>query len=352
MPSGRRRLVWAGVVAVVVLVLGRWMAVFATERLWEASVSEAAALIGTRFALYRAGLELAGLAIAITWFAGHFAWIARSIVKQRGAVPRPFAHLSERLLYQLSAALGVIVGVAVGGGTGQWVHVILLSGQDLTLGVTDPLLGVDLGVFAAHLPLWELLYTRAVALVIPALVGVVLLATVGGLLRLEARRIRLVAEARRQLASLLVLAALLIAWGFALEPLRLAAVESARMGPAEFLLRTTVSQVISGLAILAALLTLLWAVRLRVIAAVGGWVGLALALLGGSILVRSRATDTPLAAAELEALRRVDSVAVGVRLSPFRPTGTPTTPPSLWDRVALAHLARADTSGTVEAWPG
>ncbi len=352
MPSGRRRLVWAGVIAVVVLVLGRWMAVFATERLWEAGVSEAAALIGTRFALYRAGLELVGLAVAITWFAGHFAWIARSIVKQQGAVPRPFAHLSERLLYQLAAALGVIIGVAVGGGTGQWVHIILLNGQDLTLGAVDPLLGVDLGVFAVELPLWELLYTRAVALVIPALVGVVLLATVGGVLRLEVRRIRLVPEARRQLASLLVLAALLIAWGYALEPLRLAAVESARMGPAEFLLRTTVSQVISGLAILTALLSLLWAVRLRVIVAVGGWVGLALAVLGGSILVRSRSTDTPLAAAELQALRRVDSVAVGVRLSPFRPTRIPTTPPSLWDQAALMHLARADTGGAVGVWPG
>ncbi len=352
MPSGRRRLVWAGVVAVVVLVLGRWMAVFATERLWEASVSEAAALVGTRFALYRAGLELAGLVVAITWFAGHFAWVARSIVKQGGAVPRPFAHLSERLLYQLVIALGVVVGVGVGGGTGQWAHIVLLSGQDLTLGVTDSLLGVDLGVFAAGLPLWELLYSRAVALVLPALVGVVLLATVGGLLRLDTRRIRLMAGARRQLAGLLVLAGLLIAWGYALEPFRLAASESAQMGPAEFLLRTTVSQVVSGLAILAAVLTLLWAFRLRVIVAIGGWVGLALAALGGSILVRSRTTDTPLATAELQALRRVDSVAVGVRLSQAEPARIPATPPSLWDRSSLMSLARADTGGTIDAWPG
>ncbi|MBX3145690.1 MAG: UPF0182 family protein [Gemmatimonadales bacterium] len=352
MPSGRRRLVWAGAVAVVVLVLGRWMAVFATERLWEASVSEAAALVGTRFALYRAGLELIGLAVAVGWFAGHFAWIARSIVKQGGAVPRPFAHLSERLLYQLVIALGAVVGVGVGGGTGQWLHIVLLSGQDLTLGVADPLLGVDLGVFAAGLPLWELLYTRAVGLVVPALIGVVLLATAGGLLRLEARRIRLLSGARRQIASLLVLAALLIAWGYALEPFRLAAVDSARMGPAEYLLRTTVSQVIAGLAMLAALLTLLWAIRLRPIVAVGGWVGLTLATLGGSILVRSRTTDTPLAAAELQVLRRVDSVAVGVRLARFRPATIPAVAPSLWDRASLASLARADTGGTVDAWPG
>ena len=352
MVRGQRRLVGGIAVAVIVLVLGRWTAEFATERLWEARVSEAAALVGTRFAIMTGALELVGLGAAIAWFCGNLLWVTRSVLLQTGEVPKSLIRLSERSLYLAAAGLGLILGVGVGGGTGTWLHSALLATADLRFGLADPLLQVDLGVFAGRLPFWELLYDRAAAMVLPALVVVAFLNTFGGTLRIIDRRLWLAPQSRPQLGLLLVAVAGLIGWRFALEPYRLAAARSASIAPSEFLLRTTVAELIVVFAATAATLTVVWAVRGRFVVALAGWVGLGLAVLGGSIIVESRVTETPLGPAELSPLREVDSVAFEIPQATGAAHLTDSLGPSIWDADALVRLASGDSNRVLDVTPG
>ena len=106
MEPGRRRLVWGVSAAVAALVLGRWTANFATARLWEARVSEAAALVGTRFALLGAGLELLGLLTAVAWFVGGVAILLFTRFKVRD-------HEAQGLeLTQLTPRMAILIGLA------------------------------------------------------------------------------------------------------------------------------------------------------------------------------------------------------------------------------------------------
>jgi hypothetical protein len=106
MPGRRRPLAIILASAVAFLVLGRFGAQFITERLWEADVSGAAALVGTRFALLGAALEVAGILSAFIWFLLHFGFAARAVVLEFGDLPRPLGHLSERAVYWPAPASG------------------------------------------------------------------------------------------------------------------------------------------------------------------------------------------------------------------------------------------------------
>lgn len=351
MDRGRRRILWALGALVTVLVVGRWVAVFATDRLWEGRVSESAALVGTRFALLGAALELLGLLAAVGWFAGHFFWVTRGVLMRYAEQPRNLAGRSPRLAYAGALGAAVVLGVAVGGGTGTWLPTILVSGAGVRYGVSDPLLQADLGVFVADWPMWERLFDRAVAMVLPALIAVTIAHIAGGNIKVVERRLAISPHARWQTALLLVAAALLIGWEGVLTPYRLAVEQSAAIGPAEFLLRATVAQVLVLFAALAAVLTFVWAVRGRFIVAAAGWVSLGLASLGGTILTASRAAGGPVGAQELLSLRRVDSVAYSLRLASGSPSAADTTP-ALWDRQALARIAAVDSARVAEVMPG
>lgn len=351
MRPGPRRL-WIGVaIAVATLVLGRWAALFITGRLWEARISEAAAVVGTRFALLAAGLELLGLLIALAWFIGHLLWVTRAVLLQFGDVPESLSRVPQRTVYLVAVGLGVILGVAVGGGTGRWLGALLLNLAGVRFGVFDTLLQVDVGVFVAGLPLWDLLLERATALVLPALVAIVVVGVMGGAMRISERRLYVARPLRGQLALLLLLAAVLVAWSALTEPYRLAATRAASIGPSEFLLRTTVSRGVALFAFVAALLTFLWGLGFRFAVAVAGWVLLGVAILGGTILVQSRATGTE-TAADLAPLRRIDSLAFGAGVVQNAPPDTTPTIPSLWDRDVIARLLDTEAQDVVDAWPG
>jgi uncharacterized membrane protein (UPF0182 family) len=351
--TGRRRVAWGIVVLVLVLVLGEWAASFVTTRLWEGRVSEAAALVGTRFALLTAGLEVVGLAAAVGWFVANFLAVVRSALHQFESLPHPLGTLSDRTAYGIVAGAGIVVGIGVGGGTGGWLEPVLLAANGVTVGVRDLLLQVDLGLYLADLPLWELLYRRAVAMFVPAALGVVVLAMMSGTLAVRDQRLWLAPSSRWHVAILMIIGALLIGWNCAMSPYRLAAARTASIGPAEFLLRTTVAQVVALFAATAAVLTFLWGARLRFVVALGGWVGLGLAMLGGTILIQSRAAETPPALAALRALRRLDTVAYGIRLA-TAPSSAATEPlgPSLWEAEPLARLAEADSARVIDVLPG
>ena len=279
-------------------------------------------------------------------------WVTRAILLQTGEVPKSLDRMSERSLYLSAGGFGLIFGAAVGGGTGGWIDTVLLARADPTFGIGDPLLHADLGVFATQLPLWELLYERAAALIVPALVAVVFLNTLGSTLRIANRRLWLAPQSRPQVGILLTILALLIAWRFELEPYRLAAVRTASLAPSEFLLRATVAELTALFAVTAALLTLLWTVRMRFVVALAGWVGLALAVLGGSIIVQSRVTEIPIGPAEVSTLRGVDSVAFGIRLSMDPAPINDSLGPSLWDAEALRRLGTGDSNRVLDVARG
>lgn len=354
MPVQGRRVAWFIGIAVALLVLGRWAAVFVTARLWEARVSESAALVGTRFALLAAALELMGILSAVGWFLANYLWATRAAILQFGDLPRPLGGLSERSVYHLAAAVAILVGIAIGGGTGQWLEPVLLAVNGVVIGATDPLLQADLGVFLAKLPLWDLLHSRAVAMYLPAALGVLVTSVMGGTLTVQDRRLWLAPRARWHVAILLIVGALLIGWSYALSPYRLAAARAAALGPAEFLLRTTVAQIVALFAATAAVLTFLWGARLRFMVALAGWVGLGLAMLGGTIVVQSRAVETPLAAAELKRLQRLDTLAFGIQTTfgPATESARDELGPSVWDPEPLARVAEADSALVLDVLPG
>jgi hypothetical protein len=352
MAGPRRRWPIAVGAAVVALVVGRLGASFLTERLWEARVSEAAALAGTRFGLLEAGLELLGIGFASLWFLANFGLAVRAILREFGDLPRPLGHLSERAVPWIVGGLALVLGVAVGGGTHGWLGPLALVATGVRFGVVDPLSQTDVGFFLTWLPLLELGYARALALVVPALLGVTALAVTGGLLRFVDRRIALAPRMRWHLGLLLALLALVVAGRYALAPWRLAATESATLGPAAFLLRATVAQLQIGFAAAAAVLSGFWAVRGRFVLAAGGWVGLGFAALAGTVLVESRGGAAPLAALELAPLRRMDSIAYAVRPVTVSGSSLPRVQPSLWDPEVLARLVETDSGRVVDVVPG
>ncbi|MEZ4588549.1 MAG: UPF0182 family protein [Gemmatimonadales bacterium] len=346
----RRRLLIVLGVLVALLFAGRFGAMFLTERLWEERVSAAAALVGTRRALLGAALELFGVGLSIGWFFLNFGLAARSIVHEFGDFPRPLGHLAERTVFALVAGIAIVLGLAVGGGTQLWLEPIQVALAGVRFGVSDTLIGVDLGAFAGWLPPLELLERRLAFLAGLAFIGVLGLAAAGGMITLVDRRLTLAPRMRWHVAFLAALVALVIAGHYALLPYQLAATRSSMIGPAEFLLRSTVAQLQLGFAATAAALTLLWGLRIRFVVALGGWVGLALAVLAGGLLVQSRASDDPLGPSELATLRRVDGVAFGIdtTTSYFDTEWRP----SLWDRDPLLRAARSDSAGPVSLVTG
>jgi len=351
--GGRRRVVWIIGGLAAALVFGRWAAVFITNRLWESRVSEAAALVGTRFALMSAVLEIAGLVVAIAWFAINLLLVVRSALRQFETLPHPLGTVPDRAAYAVVLAAALVVGIGVGGGTSQWLPAVLLAINGVTVGAPDPLLRIDLGYFLGELPLWELLHSRAVTMYLPGLLGVFVLAMMTGVLAVRDQRLWLAPRSRWHFAILLMLGALLVGWTCALEPYRLAGSRVASIGPAEFLFRATVAQVITLFAATAAVLTFLWGARLRFMVALGGWVILGLSVLGGTALIRSRAADGQIGVAALQGLRRLDTIAFGIRLAgPGPASSVVDLGPSLWDADRLARLAETDSGRVIDVLPG
>lgn len=336
---GRRFTVIFAIVAIV-LTVGRWGSVFLTERLWEASVSEAVAQAGTRRALYSLLLEFAGLLIAVVWCVTHLTIAAGTALPDRAPPEREGARLwpSKYPRWWLTAA-GVVLGLIVGDGAGEWLQEVQLLVDGVRFGVPDPLLGVDLGFFLRDFPLWSRLQSRLVTLAGVALGGALLLHIAGGALRIVEHRLWVSPKVRGHLAVLLATLAVGLAGGAALEPFRLAAGLRGPLLPSEFLLRTLVAEIEAGLGAAAALISLLWWVRVRGVAALIAWILFGVSLITGKVL--------PLGAEKAsadegwqKAGQSLDSIAFALprleRKSIAPRTSGVSLRPTLWDDQVLA----------------
>jgi hypothetical protein len=348
--SGRgRRLTILFATVALTLTVGRSASLFLTERLWEASVSEAVAQAGSRRALLGLLLELFGYLIAVGWCVLHLTIAARAALPDRAPPERESARLwpSRYPRWWLTAA-GVGLGVVVGSGVGGWLEEILLLQDGVRFGVPEPLLGVDLGFFLRDFPLLIHLQNRVALLATVALAGVILLHIAGGAIRIVKRRVWVSPSVRGHLAVLLAALALALAWGVALEPFRLAAGLRGPMLSSEFLLRTLVAEVEAGLGAAAAVASFLWWLRVRGFAAVVAWSLFGVSLLAGRVLPLQTEKAVRDDGWRIGA-RRLDSIAFGLG----EVVGTPLvirTPaaalhPTLWDPIMLGGSA-ADSTRT------
>ena len=355
--AGRgRRVAVTLIVLAVVLSVGRWSSVFLTERLWEASVSEAVAVAGARRALYSVALELLGLVVAIVWLVLHLGIAAQTALPDYPPPEREYVQVwPARLPRWTLLAAAALAAVLLGGGGSGWLDHLLLARSGVRLGVPDPLLGEDLGVFVGAVPLWLELQARAVALAAAALAGVVLLHITGGTIRVAERRIAIAPAARGHVAVVLAALAAALAWGCFLEPFRLAAGLRGPLLTSEFLLRSLVSQIEAGVGAAAALLSLLWWAGLRGLATFAVWALFALVSLAGRVLPLH--TEAAVAAPGWQAAARaLDSVAFALggaeAAPPTSRTAASALIPTLWDEPMLAPAVgdSGSLSGASRGW--
>lgn len=347
MTTRARRLIGGVALVVVLLYLGRWSAAFLTERWWAATISEAAVRTVTRWQLLGVGLDVVAVLVASAWFALQGLVVARAVATVH--VSRSIGNLEVREAVPtrvlLIAALGTggLLGLMTGAGARAWRGPVALAWSGVTYGVTDPLLGADLGLYVAQLPVWRLAHGFTVTLAILGLaVAIGLYASIGGVRRERATLI-VHPHARRHLGALLVWLAALIAIGYLLQPFVIAS-GSAMAGVSTLgaVTRVRAAQVMSGAALGTAVLTVWWTLRGKHSVLLGGWVVLALGALLERVVVPAMASEAVTGKAPDAIDRRFDALAWGIREGTAQaPRDTVPNPTALWDEALLARDAES-----------
>ena len=194
------------------------------DRWWAQAVAPTGAPFLTRWHLFELLLELGGLVVAGAWCVGHLLWVVQSIGTVQ--VPRRLGDLEIRELMGGSvfrgAAIGagLVLGLLLGTGGAGAAPLIAMAWQGARIGLADPVLGLDLGVYLVQLPLWDSALTFARHLVWAALLGAGLCHLAVGGLRTSRTGLAMTDAARWQLGLLLAAILALAAAGEALSPLR------------------------------------------------------------------------------------------------------------------------------------
>ncbi len=244
---------------------------------------------------------------------------------------------------------GVLLGLLVGTGVSGWWRDVALAWQGVTYGVSDPLLGHDLGIYVAQLPLWRAAHGFMLLLVLLALTGVFALYMLVGAIRWIERRPAINHHARAHIGWLLAALALALAWGYLLERYELVA------GPADLLdsaaWRTTmpVSPILAGIALAAGAISAVWSVRPRHALVLGVWIMLALASMVGHWILPAIVGGSGEAAVTVPAIERMGRIAYqldALRDTDLEQAGPPAPPPvpSLWNPAALAQIFPGDST--------
>lgn len=311
--SRRRNLyLFAAGLLVVALVGGRWLAVETAERAWDRTFTGGAALIEARM-LGRL-LQALVLAFAITWATANLLIVYRAIGSVQ--MPRRLGDLEiveavpQRVLFGLTIALGVVVGVLLSLGTGDWWRQAVLAAAPPRFGVTDPTLGQDVGFYLGVLPWRATLQNRALVFATGVTFVVALLYMAIGSLRMRRGRIRASDYARAHCGVLLGCLAFVIAWGAALDPAEVVAGLHGAVDQAALSVRVPGATFVAAIAILTAMISFLWAWRDRPTLILAGWAALLLMLtafyvvIPGVVRASSGADAEPLAG-QREALERL-----------------------------------------------
>ena len=365
MTRPRRRGALALGVAVLILLLvgGRWAALETAERAWAATIPGGAAYVMARgFARLVSGLILVA---AVTWGTGNLFFVYRAIGSVQ--LPRRLGDLEiveavpQSVLRAGTLASGVILGVILALGTGDWWMSALLASAPPRFGVTDPVLHRDLGYYLGQLP-WAV-RAQGLALLAAATATVIVALLYLGIGSLRFRRWRPAASphARFHLGLLLASTALAMTWGAVLDPAEVVAGLHGALDAGALGVRVPGAPFVSVLAVAASLASLVWALRDKAVLLVATWgtllAGVFLVYLAAPALARGRATTDTDFADQRAGLERL---AFGAEIARDRtPLPLPTADAAVatipvWDpdRVAAAARRRPDLLGTHAAVAG
>ena len=359
--SRRRRRLAAVIGALVALLfLGRWTATLLADRWWAAELSPAAASFILDWHILRFTLDLSGCLIGSAWFIGNLLLVYRAVgtvqVRRNVANLEFREALTPRALLTVVVITGVFLGMIVGVGASRWWRDVALAWQGVSFGVTEPLLGRDLGVYVAQLPLWRAIHGFFILLVLLALTGAAFLYMLVGAIRWIERRPAINHHARAHLGWLLAALGLALAWGYLLERYELLARPPDMLDQSTWRATADLSPVLAGIALAAAGISALWAARPRHALVGSAWI-----VLGGSSVVThwllpsllAGSGDPAIDNAAMEQLSRVGYGLESLRTSPAEPLGpvSPPAVPSLWNAAALTQAVTADSSHLVAVNP-
>jgi len=350
--ANRRRLYLFGAGLLVAgLVGGRWLAVETAERAWDRTFAGGEALIAARD-LSRL-LQAFVLIVAITWIAANLLWVYRAIGSVQ--MPRRVGNLEiveavpRRTLFAATLLLGVILGSVLSLGTSDWWRHAVLAAAPPHFGVPDATkLGHDAGYYVSVLPWFAALQNRTLILVVGALGIVALLYGVIGSLRIRRSRIRASDYARRHLGALLACLAAVIAWGAALDPAEIVGGLHGTVDQAALTVRIPGARVVAAVAIVTAVISLVWAWRDRPRLILAGWAALLVSLTAAYFVIPGIARNAAASGPEnAELMRRrasLERIAFGlVEVDPSSPPPFASGEAAvrsmpLWDAV---HVGRA-----------
>jgi hypothetical protein len=365
-----RRLIGAIVAAFAVLFVGRWTVELVAERWWAATISSSAASFVTGWRLLGLALDVGAIVVASTWFALHALLVARTITSVQVSHRLGNLQLREavpvRFLLAGAIASGVLLGLIAGSGAHAWREPMVLAWQGAHYGVVDPLLHEDIGVFTAQLPAWDLGLRFLVLLVVLGIgFCAALYGGIGAIRRTGRYAVTLHPDAQRHLGGLLAALAGVIAVGYLLAPYHLAASDYRSLTMDGAALVSHSAQVMAGVAVATALLTVLWSLRGKISVLAAAWIVLCLGAGLQRFVVPALADHATPTGERLATMRHLDELAWGLRLGD-QPIGPDTLPvvtaiwdPPLLDRVAAraggipeatTALAMTDSGRRVPAW--
>ncbi|HEX2450348.1 MAG TPA: UPF0182 family protein [Gemmatimonadales bacterium] len=352
MSARARRLVVALVALGGLLFAGRWAAQLLADRWWAGEISPAAVTFLTGWHLLRGTLEAGGILVAGAWFTGHLLVVYRAIGSVQ--IARHVANLEIReaitsdLLLAIAVGGGLLLGVLAGSGGAGWGSTVALAWEGLSYGIREPVFGHDLGLYIAQLPLWRALHNFAFLLTALSLVICFALYSLVGAIRWVEGRPAINDHARAHLGWILVVLALVFAWGYLLEPYELVAGIHGVPDRSAVELSAVVSPALTGTALMVAVMSALWASRARHALAAAGWLVLVLASLVGHYVLPAFVGDPGTPAVDTALTRQLERTALGLDAlgdstdaSIFADASPPTVAP-LWDERGVAEALRSE----------
>lgn len=349
----------AGLVAL--LFVGRWFSALCADRWWSAEVLPASATFLTDWHLLSLALDVGGVVVASAWFIGHFLIVYRAVGSVQ--VRRNVANLEIRealtpgALLVVATVSGLLLGLLVGAGTSRLAPQVALAWQGVSYGELEPLLQRDFGLYVAQLPVWRAahgFFFLLEALGLATVFGLYLL--VGAVRWIEGRP-AINTHARMHLGWLLVGLALMLMWGYLLEPYELIAGLDGAPDQAQWRAVKLTWPLLAGVALATSVLSAAWAVRARHALAAAGWIVLACASLVGHWMVPPAMGGGGEPLTDSTAAEQLDRAAYGlgpfpiIHLAEVAPTPLPPPLPGLWNPAAIARALSGDSVETLSVAP-
>ncbi len=348
----------AGIVAL--LFVGRWLSALCADRWWSAQVSPASAAFLTDWHFLGLTLDVGGVAIASAWFIGHFLIVYRAVGSVQ--VRRNVANLEIRealtpgALLVVATVSGLLLGLLVGAGTSRLAPQVALAWQGVSYGELDPFFRRDYGQYVAQLPVWRAAHAFFFLLEGLGLASVFGLYLLVGAVRWIEGRPAINNHARVHLGWLLVGLALMLVWGYVLEPFELIAGLGASPDQAHWKAVRLTWPLLVGVALATSVLSAAWAVRARHALAAAGWIVLICASLVGHWMVPPAMSGGGEALADSTSAERFNRAAYGLgalRVIALASAASPAPPrlPALWNPAAIARTLSADSGEVLSVAP-